>query len=100
MIIYVVLMLAVGIAFGVLSAMIFRGRTDLIHDYHQTKVRDKKGYAKAMGRALAILSVGCLSSALVSVFWVKIAPILLIVGITISLVLMVAAQIKYNHGIF
>jgi len=31
---------------------------------------------------------------------VKIAPILLIVGITISLVLMVAAQIKYNHGIF
>ena len=45
MLLYSIIMFLVAAIFTVLSIAIYRGKTDLIHDYHQTKVTDKAAYA-------------------------------------------------------
>jgi hypothetical protein len=59
-----------------ISISIYKGKTDLIHDYHQTKVTDKAAYGRAFGRAT------------------------LFVGLFIGIAMIIAVQIKYNKGIF
>ena len=46
--------------------MIYRGNTNLIHDYHQTKVTDPKAYGKAFGKALFVFGLAPLFSGLVA----------------------------------
>ena len=46
--------LAAALSF-VLGVLIYRGRTDLVHEYHRTFVRDHAGYGKAVGAALLML---------------------------------------------
>lgn len=52
MIIYSVLMFAAGALFFGLAAAIYRGNTHLIHDYHQTHIKetDKKDYGKSFSK--------------------------------------------------
>ena len=93
------LLLAAGIA-------IYRGKTDLIHSYHQTRVTDKAAYGKAFGKAFLIVALAPFLSGLIGLFGgsderialVAVATLIIILGIGIGFI--VAVQNKYNNGVF
>ena len=98
-------MLAVSVLFGVISFQIYRGKTELIHDYHQTKVTDKAAYGKAFGKAMLVIAMAMLSSGTISLFGdsKKIAMIsvgVLFIGLAIGIACIITVQKKHNNGIF
>lgn len=103
MMLYAMIMFAVTALFGLLAAWIYKGRTDLIHDYHQTKVTDKTGYGKAFGKAMAVIAVATATSGVVSLFGeavMGIAVAVLMVGLLAGIIVIVCVQKKYNGGMF
>ena len=105
MILYSIIMFLVGALFLGLSIMIYRGKTDLIHDYHRTKVRDNAAYGKAFGKAMLVISAALLLSGIISLLGASeiismIAVAELFLGLIIGIVLIVIVQKKYNNGIF
>lgn len=75
----------------------------LIHDYHYTKVKekDKKPYTKRMGQALILMGAGMALTGIVDfVTFSMCGWIIFGVSFCVGLVMMVRAQMKYNHGIF
>ena len=102
MILYAVIMLLTALPIGWLSAAIYRGKTDLIHDYHQTKVTDQAAYGKAFGKALFVISAALLISGIAALFpgsgMIPVA--LLFIGLFIGIASIIAVQMKYNKGIF
>ena len=101
MVLYAVIMFAVAIPFGILSLLIYRGKTDLIHSYHQEKVTDPAAYGKAFGKALSMFAVAMTLSGIVSLLGsAPIAVGVLAVGMIVGIAAIVAVQKKYNDGIF
>ena len=105
MLIYSILMFAVSILFFIFSALIYRGNTKLIHDYHQTKVTDKQAYAKAFGKALLCCGFAPLISGIVALFGnssktVIVSVAVLIAGLVIGFIQILRVQNKYNNGLF
>ena len=103
--IYSVIMFLVGALVGGMGIAIYRGNTDLIHDYHQTKVTDKTAYGKAFGKPMIALSATLLLSGIISLFGdseniALIAVAVLVVGLVIGIGWIVAVQKKYNNGVF
>ena len=96
----IVTFLAAALIF-VFGIMVSRGRTDLIHEYHQKNVDDSAAYGKSFGRALLVMAAGLLLSSVTSLIgYPKPAVAILIVGLIIGIALLVAVQIKHNGGIF
>jgi uncharacterized membrane protein len=98
-------MLLTAVAMGILGIAIYRGKTDLIHDYHQTKVTDKKAYGRAFGKAMMVVSAAPLISGIIGLFGenekvAKISVCALFIGLSIGIALIIAVQKKYNNGIF
>jgi hypothetical protein len=88
-----------------ISIAIYKGKTNLIHDYHQTKVADKSAYGKAFGKAMMVVSMALLFSGIISLFGnakflAVISVAVLFVGLFIGIACMIAVQMKYNKGIF
>ena len=88
-----------------ISIAIYQGKTDLIHDYHQTKVTDPAAYGKAFGKAMFVLSGALLLSGIIALFGnsegiAAISVAVLFVGLFIGIALIIAVQVKYNKGIF
>lgn len=105
MFIYSIIMFLTAALFLAFSIMIYKGKTDLIHDYHQTKVSDKTAYSKAFGKALFVFAVSPLLSGVFGLFAQSraggvVAVMILLVGLAIGIGLLVAVQRKYNKGIF
>ena len=101
MIAFSIIMFAIALLFIVLGILIYRGRTELIHDYHQTRVKDKKAYGRAMGKALIGVSVPMIVSGVIALFTTSaLVTVILVVGLTISFIPMVIVQKKYNGGVF
>lgn len=105
MITYSIIMLLTAVLFGVLGVAIYRGKTNLIHDYHQTNVTDKSAYGKSFGKAMFIISTALLLSGIVSLLGnsekiTLIAVLVLIVGLIIGFIYIFFVQKKYNNGIF
>lgn len=102
MIIYGCIMFVAAVIFGVVAVLIYRGKTELIHDYHQTKVTDKAGYGKAFGKALAIIAVTLAASGVRALFWQDIimAVVILILGLVTAICNIILVQRKYNDGVF
>ena len=89
----------------IVSILIYQGKTDLIHDYHQTKVTDKVAYGKAFGKAMLVVSMSLLMSGIVSLFGdtkivATISLTVLFVGLGIGIASIIIVQKKYNKGIF
>lgn len=87
------------------SLAIYKGKTNLIHSYHQTKVSDPSAYGKAFGKALFIIAMAPLSSGMIGLFaasdrMVIVAVAVLVIGIGIGTGFIVAVQNKYNKGVF
>ena len=105
MILYALIMFLCAALFTVLAALIYKGKTDLIHDYHQTKVTDHAAYGKAFGKAMLVVSISLLLSGIIGLFGASevmamIAVAVLFVGLFVGIACIVAVQKKYNKGIF
>ena len=68
MLLYSIIMFLASVPMFIVSILIYQGKTDLIHDYHQTKVTDKVAYGKAFGKAMLVVSMSLLMSGIVSLF--------------------------------
>ena len=102
MLLYSVIMFLAAALFTVLGIAIYKGKTDLIHDYHQTKVKDKSAYGKAFGKAMLVIATVMLLSGLMGLFenFGLLAVVILIIGLVIGIGCIVAVQRKYNKGVF
>ena len=88
-----------------ISLAIYRGKTSLIHEYHQTKVTDRIAYGKAFGKAMFVISISMLLSGVAGLLgdsalmaWIAVA--ILFTGLFAGIAGLIMVQIKYNKGIF
>ena len=102
---YSILMFLAAVPIFAISILIYRGKTNLIHDYHQTKVTDITAYGKAFGKAMFVIPMALLISGIVglsgdseTIFMIAIA--VLFAGLLIGIACLAAGQKKYNKGIF
>ena len=102
MLVYSIIMFLVSALFMVLGIAIYKGKTDLIHDYHQTKVTDKSAYGKAFGKAMLLIATVMLLSSIIGLFekLLILAVAILIIGFVLGIGCIVAVQKKYNKGVF
>ena len=102
MLVYSIIMFLVSALFTVLGIAIYKGKTDLIHDYHQTKVTDKSAYGKAFGKAMLLIATVMLLSGIIGLFekLLILAVAILIIGFVLGIGCIVAIQKKYNKGVF
>ena len=105
MVLYSIIMFLAAVPMIQVSIGIYRGKTSLIHDYHQTKVTDKAAYGKAFGKAMFVISVSLLLSGIIGLFGASeaiamIAVAVLFIGLFIGIAWIVAVQRKYNKGVF
>ena len=103
MVLYAAVMFFAAILFAVLTVLIYRGKTELIHDYHRQRVTDKKGYGKAFGKAMSPLSLGMFLSGILALFgeaamWAAVA--VLVGGLLAGITGILRVQKKYNGGVF
>ena len=100
---YTVSMVLFSILFFVIAALIYKGKTELIHDYHRNNVTDKVGYGKAFGKSLGIMAVGTAASGVVGLWGERLiwlALVVLFAGYLIGSVGIFITQKKYNGGVF
>lgn len=105
MLLYSIIMFLAAVPMFKISNAIYKGKTDLIHDYHQTKVTDKAAYGRAFGKAMFVVSAALLLSGILGLFGASetvamIAVAILFVGLFIGIAWIIAVQIKYNKGVF
>ena len=105
MLVYSVIMFLSTALLMLVSIAIYKGKTNLIHSYHQTKVADKSAYGRAFGKALFIVAMAPFFSGVISLLgssdtMAVIAVAILIIGIVIGMGFIVKVQMKYNKGIF
>ena len=90
---------------GIISIAIYRGKTNLIHDYHQTKVTDKAAYGRAFGKAMLVVTASLVASGVIALFGdtktiAMISMAALFFGLVIGIACIIAVQRKYNNGLF
>ncbi len=103
MLLYAIIMLLAAGLFAGLGVAVYRGRTDLIHSYHQTQVKDKAAYGKAFGKTLFVFAAAMLLSGVIALLDTTAAGnavAVLLCGLVIGTVYIVAVQRKYNGGVF
>lgn len=107
MITFSVMLFAVALLFLIIGVLIYKGNTKLIHDYHQSRVKEseKNNYCKdfSIGMFLisAFLSVGGTIGLLGDSKQIALISIAVIfIGIIISFLVIYKVQKKYNGGIF
>ena len=105
MLAYSVIMFCTALLFLSVSIAICKGKTELIHSYHQTKVTDHAAYGKAFGKALSVLAAAPFVSGMIALMGTSdpialIAVAVLIAGIGIGIGCIVAVQRKHNKGVF
>ncbi len=102
MLVYSIIMFLVAVIFAGMGITIYRGKTDLIHDYHQTKVTDKSAYGKAFGKAMFVIAIALLLSGIIGLLdnLFLLAVVVLIIGLCVGVGCIAAVQIKYNKGVF
>ena len=100
MLIFALILFAVSIPFAGIGIALFRGKTDLIMEHHQTRVTDKTAYAKAFSVPMFIIagSMGLASIlALPDMAWISVG--VLLSGLTVSIVWIIWIQMKYYRGL-
>ena len=105
MVLYSFILFFAAVPMIIISISIYKGNTNLIHDYHQTNVTDKAAYGKAFGKAMFVVSAALLLSGIIGLFGdteivATIALAVLFVGLFIGIAGIVAVQKKYNKGAF
>lgn len=107
MIVYCLILFAAAAVFLILGVLIFRGKTDLIHDYHQANIKasDQKEYGRSFAKGMFGLALTLILSGSIALFGES-KPILfasiavLFAGMIASFIWIGKIQKKYNGGIF
>lgn len=107
MLLYSVIMFVVAGLILAIGISISRGNTKLIHDYHQTKVKETQrlDYAKAFAKGLFVLGAALALSGGLALLGdskgIRTASlIVLFVGIAGSIAILLKVQKTYNRGLF
>lgn len=99
-----IIMLVLGGLFVFLGWRIWKKeQITLIHNYHYAKVTetDKKPYTEKMGKAMIVMGTGMLLTGVIdSITSTEYGWLAFGICFAAGLIIMVLAQIKYNHGIF
>lgn len=107
MVIYSAILFAAALVFFGLAAAIYRGNTNLIHDYHQTHVKeaDKKKYGRSLSKGLFVLAASLVLSGVIAL-WGDTVPVVLtsvgvlLAGLVISFIVAAKVQKEFNGGFF
>lgn len=107
MLVYSLIMFAVAALCLWIGISIYRGNTNLIHDYHRTRIKESErlAYGRAFAKGLFVLCGGLFLSGAISLFgdskpFVLASDAVLAAGIVISIVMIMRVQRKYNGGLF
>ena len=102
MLLYSIILFLAGALVTGQGLAIYRGKTDLIHSYHQTKVTDPAAYGKAFGKAMFVIAAAMVLSGLVGLVdrTSLLAVAVLTVGLAVGIGCIIAIQHRYNRGIF
>ncbi len=99
-----IFLLIIGSIFFYLGWEIWkREKISLIHDYHYRKVKDTdiKAYTTQMGKAHLFIGTGIILTGIIDFFTNTLYGWWIFgIAFCIGLVIIIHAQIKYNHGIF
>ena len=105
MIAYSLLVFAIGALFLILGIAIYKGNTKLIHDYHQTHVKEseKREYGRAFAKGMFAICATLLISGIIALFGEKgaivtVSLIVVFAGLIVSFVILAKVQKKYNGG--
>ena len=107
MVVYCVVMFAVSVLFSAFSILIYKGKTDLIHDYHQKKVKEeeKAAYGKAFSKGMFGMAASMILSGAVALLgesksFMIASLVVLFLGFAVSIAVLLRVQKKYNGGVF
>lgn len=103
MLIFAIILLLTAVVFGVVAMLIYKGKTELIHDYHQTKVKDKSAYGKAFGKALSVMAGAMALSGVIALLGeraIRWTVTVLLIGLVVGVAAITGVQKKYNGGVF
>lgn len=102
---YAILMWAIAMLFLLLGTLLYRGKTELIHDYHRKNVKseDKKAYGKAFAKGLFAISATLIVSGAAALFIPSgriAALVILFAGLFAAFFVLWRVQRRYNDGVF
>ena len=103
LILYSIILFFVSLVFLILGIAVCKGKTDLIHSYHQQNVTDQKGYGRAFGKAMFVFAGAMLASGVVALLgeaFAVLAVCILLAGLVAGFVCIGRVQKKYNGGLF
>lgn len=103
MIVYAIILLLSAVAFVALAVLIYKGKTELIHDYHQTRVKNKAAYGRAFGKALGVMAGAMALSGVIALLGelaMGYALAVLLIGLAVGIVAIIRVQKRYNGGVF
>lgn len=107
MIAYSIIMFVIAGLFLILGIAIYKGNTKLIHDYHQTHVKEseRQEYGRAFAKGMFAICATLIVSGIIALFGEEgvtatASLIVLFVGFIVSFVILAKVQKKYNGGFF
>lgn len=105
MVIYSVILFAAAALFLGFAIAVYRGHTDLIHDYHQTHVKeaDRKKYGKAFSKGLFTLTGSLIAGGIIGLLGETLPVVLVSVGVLLAgmaaaFLSFARVQKKFNGG--
>ena len=106
MIAYSMFMSVIAVFFLIIGIAVYKGNTKLIHDYHQTHVKEseRREYGRAFAKGMFAISAALLISGIIALFGkegavVAASLIVLFAGLVGSVIVLVKVQKKYNGGL-
>ena len=107
LIVYSVIIMAVGILLLMIGIFLFIGKLGLLHEYHRGSVKeeDKKSYGHAVGiplslEGLCMLAIGILTVVLKTSFSILISSAIIIVSLLLTIFVLLIVIKIYNGKIF
>ena len=103
MIAYSIILFVVAVPFLALGIAVYKGNTELIHDYHQKNVKESQRaeYGRAFSKGLFVICATLLISGVAALFGKEGASlIVLFAGLIVSFAVLVRVQKRYNGGLF
>ncbi|MCH5196631.1 MAG: hypothetical protein J1F28_07950 [Oscillospiraceae bacterium] len=107
MIVYSIIMFAAAVLFLAFGIATYKGNTKLIHDYHQSNVKDseRQEYGKAFSKGMFAIFATLLISGIIALLGegsliMATSLFVLTAGLIVSIIILVKVQKKYNGGMF
>ena len=107
MIAYSIIMFAAAVLFLAFGIAVYKGNTKLIHDYHQANIKEseRREYGRAFSKGMFAICATLLISGIIALFGeggliLTVSLLVLAAGLTVSVIILVKVQKKYNGGLF